>query len=633
MTRFLRILLIEDNPGDVELIEDMLHDAGIMSELKCVDRLSSGIVELKENEFDVILLDLGLPDSSGLETLTRLNDTDPSPPVIVFTGLSNEAVGSAAVMAGAQDYLVKGQIEKNLLSRSINHAIERKQSTVAIQAALSEWSACFDAMSDGVSIHAVDGTILNANKTLFELLGKSPEEVIGRKCHQVFHGDVQFIAECPMSETTKTSQRSYTERFEPGLDRWLALSTSPIPDGSGCLTRIVHTVRDITGRKSLEEQFRQSQKMESIGTLAGGIAHDFNNILTAITGYGQMALMKMADDDPMRLYIQPMLEASYRAVHLTKDLLLFSRKQTSDKRAVDLNQIVARVEKFLIKVIGEDIAYRTVLYTEPITIMADEHQLEQVLMNLATNAGHSMPKGGALTVTTEITSLEREFVSAHGFGKPGLYALLSVTDSGEGMDETTQKRIFEPFFTTKEVGKGTGLGLSVVYGIIREHGGYIDVGSEKGAGTTFRIYLPVIKAGLEEPFSTVPEEEPTGGSEMILLAEDDEMVRRLEVGVLTGYGYKVIEARDGEEAVKLFRENSERIDLLLFDLVMPKMNGKEAFDEIRRIQPNIRAIFSSGYAPETIQKKMVLETGVQMLPKPTSTQTLLRKVRSVLDGE
>ncbi len=632
MNTVLKILLIEDNPGDAILIEELLSTGGIRFELQCVERLSLGIKQLETASFDVILLDLGLPDSFGIETLRKLNETKPKAPIIVLTGLADEAVGSEAVKSGAQDYLLKGQIDKNLLTRSISHAIERKQSLDTIQAASREWSASFDAMADGVSIHSVDNTILKANRSLLELLGKSADEVIGRKCYQVFHAKECPITGCQIGTARDTEQRGYSEMFEPTLDKWLAVSTSPVFDDSGRLTKIVHTVRDITGHRKTEEQLRQSQKMESIGTLAGGIAHDFNNILTAIIGYGSLALMKMPAADPQRLNIQNMLDAADRAANLTKQLLLFSRKQAIERKPVDLNLIVTSVAKFLQRVIGEDINFKTTVHEASLPVLADAHQLEQVLMNLATNARDSMPQSGALTVSTSLVTLKEEFPTAHSPGKPGAYALLTVTDNGAGMDDPTQQRIFDPFFTTKEVGKGTGLGLAVVYGIITQHDGYINVSSEPGVGTTFSIYLPVVPAETLQALRPERETAVRGGEETILLAEDDDAVRSLTTSVLTEFGYTVIEAVDGADAVDKFKANGAAVDLLLLDIIMPNMNGKEAFDAIRKIRPGINAVFTSGYASETVRQKVSLTEGVLLLTKPVSPLELLIKVRGALDG-
>ena len=403
-------------------------------------------------------------------------------------------------------------------------------------------------------------------------------------------------------------------------------------DSSGEPKFISTIMRDITENRKLENQLRQSQKMEAVGQLAGGIAHDFNNILTAITGYGYIALMKMAKDDPSRLDIEHMLEGVDRAAYLTKDILLFSRKHTINKNPVDLNEVVRLVEKFLKRVIGEDIDYKTVLQEKPIPVLADSHHIEQVLMNLATNACDAMSNGGLFTITTEKVTLNQDFISAHGYGKPGEYAMITISDTGMGMDEETRKRIFEPFFTTKEVGKGTGLGLAVVYGIIKEHDGYINVYSEPSKGTTFRIYLPVIALELKKEAKVHQKEAYNQGTETILVVEDDASLRNLSKTVLTEFGYTVIEAVDGEDAVKKFMENKDRIHLILSDLIMPKMNGKEACEEMLKMKPDMKIIFMSGYAPDIIRKKVLLGEGSHMIFKPMSPHDLLKKIRNVLDN-
>jgi CheY-like chemotaxis protein len=303
----------------------------------------------------------------------------------------------------------------------------------------------------------------------------------------------------------------------------------------------------------------------------------------------------------------------------------------SEKAPVDLNKIVGIVEKFLVRIIGEDIVCRLALHGEPIVVFADMHQLEQVLMNLATNARDAMPRGGKLSIATEQISLGDDFVASHGYVKPGRYALLSISDTGEGMDKETCKKIFEPFFTTKEVGKGTGLGLAVAYGIIEQHEGYIYAYSEPGIGTTFKIYLPLITTEARKVEIVPVEEFLIKGTETILLAEDDESVRRLISIVLKQVGYTVIEAVDGIDAVKKFMENRETIRLLITDLVMPKMNGKEAYDEMKVRRPGLKAIFASGYAPDAIRQKMSLDSGVVLISKPITPYTLLTKVRSLLD--
>jgi len=420
---------------------------------------------------------------------------------------------------------------------------------------------------------------------------------------------------------------------DTGAVTWHETRSYPIKDVSGEVTSVIEVVTDITEKRKLEAQYLQAQKMESIGTFAGGVAHDFNNILSAIINYGYVILMKMAEDDPQRPNIEAILESSDRAAHLTRDLLLFSRKQTSERRAVDLNDIVRKIEKFLRRVIGEDIECRTVLQAGAIPVSADSHQIEQVLMNFATNARDAMPQGGIFSVATEQVTLHEDFTAAHGYGRPGPYAVMTVSDTGAGMDEETRKHVFDPFFTTKEVGKGTGLGLAVVYGIIKQHEGFINVYSEPGKGTTFRIYLPVIQAEVLKEAVVQEEKAPPRGTETILVAEDDRILMKITRAVLSDFGYTVIEAVDGEEAVQKFRENRDKIRLLLLDLIMPKKNGRETYEEIRKITPEIKAIFLSGYSADLLREKMSFENGEgNLLHKPISPMALLKKVREVLDG-
>ncbi|KAF0146283.1 MAG: PAS/PAC sensor hybrid histidine kinase [Nitrospirae bacterium] len=389
-------------------------------------------------------------------------------------------------------------------------------------------------------------------------------------------------------------------------------------------------VVDITEQKRLEDQLRQAQKMEAVGQLTGGIAHDFNNILTAIMGYAGLMQMKMKEDDPFKVNVDQILASSERAAHLTQGLLAFSRRQVLNPKPVDINNVINTMVKLLKRVIGEDIELETDPSQEPLTIMADSVQVEQALMNFATNARDAMPKGGQLTIETKKIELDEEFIKAHGYGAPGTYALMSISDNGVGMDEKTREKIFEPFFTTKEAGKGTGLGLSMVYGIVKQHNGYINVYSEPSRGTTFKIYLPLIETG--QLSEEKPEEHrlPAGGNETILLAEDDEAVRRFTVSVLHEFGYKVIEAVDGEEAITKFMENKDGIRLLILDVIMPRKSGKDAYDEIKAINPGIKVLFASGYTDDVIQSRKFIEEG-SFISKPVSPTILLKKIREILD--
>jgi signal transduction histidine kinase/DNA-binding response OmpR family regulator len=409
----------------------------------------------------------------------------------------------------------------------------------------------------------------------------------------------------------------------------LLLSTTKVMVAGKAM--VLLSLQDVSELRKLEAQLFHAQKMESIGTLAGGIAHDFNNILTAIFGYGDIALMNMSADDPQRDHIDSMLQASQRAATLAKDLLLFSRKQASDRKHVDLNAIVRSVEKFLFRIIGEDVSCAITLGRGTLPVLADVNRFEQVLMNLATNARDAMPEGGTLKITTGRIRLDDAFVAAQGYGSSGMYALLTVSDSGMGMDEETSQQIFDPFFTTKEVGKGTGLGLAVVYGIVKQHDGYIMVNSEPGQGTTFRIYLPLAGGSEKTGEAVVVNRKPERGSEAILLAEDDETVRDMAVSLLESFGYEVISAVDGIDAVKKYRDNRDRIRLLLFDVIMPNKNGIDAYEEIRSITPDIKVIFASGYSAEAVHQKARENSNVMAISKPYLPSSLLALIRTVLD--
>ena len=511
---------------------------------------------------------------------------------------------------------------------------ERNRAEVSLRESEERYRNLLEVAPVGITVHS-EGKIVFTNPAGLKLLGAaSYDQLIGKPIAEIIHPEGLEKARDRIQRMMAGEKGLY-----PAEDVYLRLDGKPIDVEvmASSLTfkgkpAVQVIVTDITEHRKLEAQYYQAQKMESIGTLAGGVAHDFNNILSAIIGYGHVALMKMAGDDPQRPNIESMLEAADRAAHLTQDLLLFSRKQVSELKPVDLNKVVGQVEKFLKRVIGEDIACKKTVTDHPLTVFADSHQLEQVLMNLATNARDAMPGGGAFTIQTEQVDLHEDFTRAHGFGKPGPYAMITVSDTGKGMDEETRKRIFEPFFTTKEVGKGTGLGLAVVYGIIKQHDGFINVYSEPGKGTTFRIYLPIITAVVTEETKAQKKEAPARGTETVLLAEDDEALRKLSRIVLTQNGYTVIEAVDGEDAVRKFRKNKDRIHILLFDLIMPKMNGKEAYDEIRKIRPDMKVLFASGYAPDIVWQKASLEPGSHLIYKPVSPMELLRKVRSVLDG-
>ncbi len=514
--------------------------------------------------------------------------------------------------------------------------IEHKRAEEDLEESEAKTRSILDNIGIGVSLISPKMEILELNHRMREWF-PAVDPAQHPICYRAFNDPPREIM-CDYCPTFRTLQdglvhEATTQTPQAGAVRNYRVVSSPVLNAAGAVTAAIEMVEDITDKLSLESQLRQAQKMEAIGTLAGGIAHDFNNILSAIIGYGHVTLMKMPKDDPLRINIERMLESANRAAVLTQSLLAFSRKQISERKPVDLNSILKKVEKFLIRVIGEDVVISMVQAEGALTVFADAGQLEQVFMNLATNARDAMPNGGSLMIETSIIKLDSRFVAAHGYGKPGTYAMISATDTGVGMNEETRGKIFEPFFTTKEVGKGTGLGLAMVYGIIKQHEGFINVYSELGKGTTFRIYLPMIKSEAADEKSVVIAEYSKGGTETILLAEDDEDLRNLTVIVLEQRGYRVITAKDGSEAVEKYRENQDSIQLLLFDLIMPNKNGREACNEIRKIRPDIPVIFESGYSPDLLQQKALLEKDALLISKPITPTILLQKVRSMLDGE
>jgi PAS domain S-box-containing protein len=408
-------------------------------------------------------------------------------------------------------------------------------------------------------------------------------------------------------------------------------SIGPVRDSSGHTVSYVAVKRDITNEMSLERELLQARKMEAVGRLAGGVAHDFNNLLGVITGYGELTQRGLEDDSPLKPKVDQILKAAERAAGLTRQLLAFSRKQVLLPRVVDLNALVADLEKLLRRLIGEDVQLETVLDPELGSVKVDVGQIEQVVMNLVVNARDAMPDGGRVTIETHNADLDPEYATRHVASEVGPYVLLAVSDTGAGMDAETQAHLFEPFFTTKELGRGTGLGLSTVYGIVKQSGGYIWCYSELGVGTTFKIYLPRVEG--EAPPSRVQTRPPLKrGSETILLIEDDAALRELLCESLGSGGYTVLVAEGGAQALQLAEEYSGSIHLIVTDVIMPGVTGRQVAERIKAARSELEILFISGYTDDAIARHGVLESGVQFLSKPFTPDDLLRKVREVLDA-
>ena len=491
----------------------------------------------------------------------------------------------------------------------------------------------FNSSDDLMVIADPNGCFKEVNPACIKVLGYSAEELIAKPFIDFVHPDDR---QATLDEMARQSQCGYTLNFEnryickDGSTRHLSWHASFIAaDGITCAT-----ARDITEHKRLEEQLLQSQKMEAVGQLAGGVAHDFNNILSVIMGYAGMLKLGSNLNLQQQEKIDQIITSSEKAAELTKGLLAFSRKQQLATKNVNLNDIIRNLEKFLLRVIGEDVQLRSITHEFNLPVSIDTGQIEQALINLATNARDAMPHGGTLTIETGAQELDANFAHVLGYGTPGsIYAVITVSDTGSGMSGETREKIFEPFFTTKEVGKGTGLGLAIVYGIVKQHNGFIHLYSEPDKGTTFRIYLPLLNS--EAPAQTAPagRPAPTGGNETILVAEDDPSVRALVAEVLGEYGYEVILAEDGQEAVRQFAVNKDKIDLVLMDMIMPGQSGTAAAEEIRQLRKDASILFTSGYTADFISNRGINDEAIELIMKPVQPVELLRKVREILDRQ
>ena len=513
----------------------------------------------------------------------------------------------------------------------IHDITDRKRVEERIQQSEEKFSKAFNNAPIMISFSNLrDGTYLDVNKKFCELTGFSSDEAIGKtsvEIRLITPEDRQRVVE-ELAQNGQISGIELNLNAKDGKPITVLYHGEVISvDG---IQHLLSISVDISGHRHLEEQLRQSQKMEAIGQLAGGVAHDFNNILTVIMGYGNILKMEDTLDGEGQEAVEQILSSAERAAQLTHGLLAFSRKQIMSSKNLNLNDIVHRVQSFLVRTIGENIQFNAVYKEANLNVCVDSSQIEQILINLATNARDAMPKGGTLTIQTELQELDDLFVSSHGCGSRAQYAVMTVSDNGAGMDKETQSRIFEPFFTTKKIGKGTGLGMAIVYGIVQQHKGFIYVYSEEGVGTTFRIYLPIseLPQALEEKQRP---EQPRGGSETILVAEDEPGVRKLVENILKRYGYRVILAEDGQDCVDKFVAHRGEVDLILMDMIMPGKNGIEAYQEIRSLQPGVKVLYSSGYASDFIKTHEVNEEEIEIVMKPVKPLELLRLVREMLD--
>src|SRR5450432_836773 len=643
-TPLVRVLVVEDSRSDLLVLESALAAVtSVRFEITSVRRVGEAMVALASNEFDVVLSDLGLPDSSGLDTLITIQKVANGAPVIVMTGLSDERMGIRAMREGAQDYFVKGHFWENGLVRSICDAIDRHRTNEAMRHSEERFRASIESLLDGfalltpiripggaISGFAVDyinaagldlrptSGALPSPFTITDLFPNCHERGLFNELLRVEGGGDPFIPECVL-----ICHELASELKTPTYD-FRAVKTA---DG------LALSWRDVTPRLRLEAQLLQSEKMNSIGQLAGGIAHDFNNVLTVIHGHADRLRDSTSLPRELADPVREISAAAVRATNLTKQLLTFSRQHPMIATDIDLNETVAQMSNMLGRILGEELHLRVEFRQPPPFVRADRGMIEQILLNLAVNARDAMPAGGELEISTTLRMVEKSELEFEPDVSPGPYVCLRIRDHGCGIAPNQLGKIFEPFFTTKEVGKGTGLGLATVYGIVKQHKGWIKVDSEVGQGTSFEVYLP--QSDAKEATTTPPAvvEKPVTGHETILLVEDEGTIREMAKMFLETHGYQVMEASNGPEAVKIWEKDQNRIDLVVTDLVMPEgLTGRQLVRRLQNDRPNLKVIFSSGHSCDLFGEDSFLDAETNFLQKPYRLDALVQMIRHCLDG-
>ncbi len=632
------ILLVEDEEAHIELMQRAFEDEGELVNLMVVRTLQEARGYMSESTPDLVVVDLLLPDGEGTELLPPAN-TEQLFPVVIMTSHGDEQIAVSVMKSGALDYVVKTDLALAAMPRIAKRALREWGYIVERQRANKEirmLSTAVEQAAENIIITDTHGQIVYVNPAFEQTTGYTRAEVIGQKANILKSGQHDEAYYRQLWQTISRGEVWHgrlVNRKKDGTLNTVDASITPVRDEHGQIINYVSARRDITHELKLEERLRQAQKMEAVGQLAGGVAHDFNNILQAILGYAYMARFALKEDSPAHTDIDQVINATNRATRLIRQLLTFSRREQLQPQNLDLNEVITNLLKMLRRLIGEHIELDIQTQADLQPVFADLGQIEQVMINLCVNARDAMPSGGRITLTTQNYWLSQAEARSYPWASEGNYVLLSVTDTGAGIPLEIQERIFEPFFTTKEVGEGTGLGLATVYAIVSQHNGGINLISELGQGTTFQIFLPAVA----KPNHAYLEQQPEagavyGGTEIILLAEDDDSLRELASTILQKSGYTVLVARDGEEAIYLFQQYADTIDLVVLDVIMPKQSGRMVYDRIRVDRPELPVIFSTGYGFNVLKNIHLPDDGSQLIRKPYSPRFLLTKVREVLDA-
>jgi two-component system cell cycle sensor histidine kinase/response regulator CckA len=637
----LRVLIVEDSPTDAKLVVLELRATNRPIEFERVEDAASMRGALERGQWHAVISDWSMPKFSGLAALEVLKEKGLDIPFIIVSGTIGEETAVAAMRAGARDFVLKDKRARLVpaLERELREASSRRQADVSLRWSEARFRRLFESGIVGIGMPDVHGYLHDANDAYLRIIGYSRDEFVPgvTRWSDFTPPELWHLAESSIEElrTHGAAQPWETEVVRRDGSRVPILIAVAALDYPNCIAIVADLSKQKRAEMALrrtEAQLRQAQKMEAIGNLAGGVAHDFNNLLSVILSYSTLLADDMAPSDPRRADLAEIEAAGNRAVALTRQLLAFGRQQILQPKVVNLNDIVTGMERMLRRLIGADVELTVVLGLALGKAKVDPSQMEQIVMNLAVNSRDAMPEGGKLTIETANVELDEAYAAAHVGVIPGPHVMLAVTDTGIGMDKATQARRFEPFFTTKEKGKGTGLGLATVFGIVQQSGGNVWVYSEPGRGTTFKIYFPRTDAALtEEQPATPPGTATQGGTETILLVEDEESVRVLTRSILRRFGYHVLEAQSGGDALLICEQHPATIHLLLTDVVMPRMSGRQLADRLQVTRPEMKVLFMSGYTDNAIVHHGVLDSGVSFLQKPITPETLTRKVRQVLN--